>query len=411
MSMTSRLHARTTLPAALALGVVCGALATAVALSVTDFLGTPEATDRTVLPPAENPLDSYVCAQAETKVVVMGGRDDAFAVTDAETTADMPAVMASYLARELSAGTIAPDRAYDDPRADALLLDRFLLPGRTAHGILAMRVEELADVLNDGFSVGDMLNRDTERSHYHVKIKALGDTTPWVRDGDIVHAPLGQLRFVGSNTLDGTPLPKPYDDLLAFIRSAGPQADKVVDVAILDDTRVDFIGFAACTEPETPSGMTFHVYADAPVAGVTHLSCADPKGDARCNPYSGDVPCSTELPLACFNDRGETAPDALSEAASNYWSGGAVAFTEAVRGDRFADRASAQDFCRARFGPRWRMLDYQDGATYRDVIAQSADTNGAAGGVSRAWVDARLEPYGSCWPRDADYGAAPEALR
>jgi hypothetical protein len=125
-----------------------------------------------------------------------------------------------------------------------------------------------------------------------------------------------------------------------------------------------------------------------------------------CEAYVGDTVCSRKRPLLCLSPDGRERPDGIATPASggameagfySGWSGGRVALTRAVRGNRFARRTDADAYCAATFGGGWRVAEHHDGVTVDGrhggwgfvAIGRVADT-------SRFWV-AIDDTRANCW--------------
>ncbi|MFJ9948456.1 hypothetical protein [Kitasatospora sp. NPDC091207] len=83
--------------------------------------------------------------------------------------------------------------------------------------------------------------------------------------------------------------------------------------------------------------------------------------DGASNPYAGDTPPETALPLLCLNRDGRPAPDGIPAGGYHGWAGGEVAPTPPMPGSRLSSRAAADEICSTGFGPGWRMAEFHDG--------------------------------------------------
>ena len=129
-------------------------------------------------------------------------------------------------------------------------------------------------------------------------------------------------------------------------------------------------------------------------AGTVALSCgvSNLGGDNLCDPYVGDTLCSTPQPLLCLIVINAPAPTYLSD--SKNWSGGLVAVTDAVPGDRFSTIHEANAYCARNFGKDWRVASFHDGGGW---ALQAYGSAGKTGG--RVWVDIKTQSSGTCWSR------------
>ncbi|WP_394538038.1 hypothetical protein PRJ39_19115 [Lysobacter enzymogenes] len=119
--------------------------------------------------------------------------------------------------------------------------------------------------------------------------------------------------------------------------------------------------------------------------GVDRVACFSPECDA----YRGDTVCSARLPVLCLNQDG--APSPVPTDYYNGWAKGNIALSRAVRGDSFKSRGEADAFCRAEFGPGYRMAGHHDGdggwgwQAYGNIDA-----------ATRFWITVIDQPS-SCW--------------
>jgi len=177
-----------------------------------------------------------------------------------------------------------------------------------------------------------------------------------------------------------------------------------IEVIVGDDTGVDFTGMAACTAPDKVMGMTFTKLklVQKEFDNFQVMVCDSELTAYPCNPIYGDTVCTESLPLACFKDTGEPAPEldenaskSLKGKLSDFWGGGDIEFTGPVRGDEFQTLQDANQLCEAEFGFGWRVLDYHDGGIKSVASLKSSNTP-----ESRVWVDIKDQAKGTCWSRD-----------
>jgi len=129
-------------------------------------------------------------------------------------------------------------------------------------------------------------------------------------------------------------------------------------------------------------------------SGTVLLTCGLSKDGSQniCNPYTGDTPCEDSRPLLCFIDINVPAPAYLPD--PQYWSGGLVAVTDDIRGDKFSKVTEANAYCAQNFGKDWRVASFHDGGGW------ALRAYGSVGNEARrVWVDIKDQPSGTCWAR------------
>jgi len=102
--------------------------------------------------------------------------------------------------------------------------------------------------------------------------------------------------------------------------------------------------------------------------------------------------CSTPRPLLCIIDINAPAPSYLSNTKN--WTGGLVAATDAVSGNRFSNIDEANAYCAQNFGQDWRVASFHDGGGWALRAYGSAGKMG-----DRVWVDIKTQSSGTCWSR------------
>ena len=355
-------------------------------------------------PPSATPLTdalgAYQCRKAETKHIVMGGIEDSFSPGGDERAA--PGALAEYMAQNTgSKGGIATGRDYDEPGQDRLFAERFVLPRRIAHGMVAVRQRHQGGGGNDYIQFGDIVGKPYSSHVATYTFEPSRYRQGWTVKGQVLSADLSDLPFFESLDANSEVLPKAYTTLLEFLRDR----PETLDMVASDDTEIDAVGFAVCTEPEIARGTTFIVEALAPnivIAGCNPLSRVD-----HCNVYAGDTLCTDRRPLACFSDAQAGLPNVLM---SKYallkpsWSGGILQFTAPIRGDRFQTSDEAHAYCAAKFGSEYRMATTHDGFEAHSLVARTSSTPEAP---FETWIDSNLETYGNCWSLRPAYGSDP----
>lgn len=374
---------------------ICAALA-AIALATPATTARPEAveTPRTGV----ELLRAYRCRQAETKRIILRGVEDGFSPAGEEPTTIREGRRNAFTLSLVNGG------AYDQYAADSRFSDSIETPSKIASGLFVMGLKKVAPNDNDTIAIGDLSSRDRSvwgGRHFSTQVRNLETRPGWRRRGPLYFAELSEVRFLPSNpdmpqALRESPIAPSYATLLDYVRAGA--GTTWVDTMVVDDTSVDFIGMAVCEEPPRGKGLTLAraLYPKARLHNVTAMSCRIVgDGDRICDPYVGDTPCSTPLPLACLKP-GDAPKPRVVQGTTAYvsWSGGTVAFTEPVRGDRFRTIAQADQYCAARFGPVWRTAAYHDGV--REGISAFS---GPGPQPPRAWIDIADQPYATCWAR------------
>ncbi len=99
--------------------------------------------------------------------------------------------------------------------------------------------------------------------------------------------------------------------------------------SVQDDTSVLEASLEYSCSPDEPArkGLTWGTYPADPVTGSITVSCqgqsASPKPGGACDPYNGDTPGTTVLPVLCFRKLGlpNPVPNAAPTSDPAYWSG------------------------------------------------------------------------------------------
>ncbi len=84
---------------------------------------------------------------------------------------------------------------------------------------------------------------------------------------------------------------------------------------------------------------------------------ADNVGCLGCNPYVGDTPCSTSLPILCIKTDGAPNPG-LPLDFYHGWIGGNLGLTPAYAGTALGSLSNANALCASFFGPGWVMAEF-----------------------------------------------------
>ena len=349
-------------------------------------------------------LSDFQCRYGETKHIKINGKDDNFSMLDAE-----PGRVHERLRQYPGLVSTSPhQRGYDQRGRDLILNDYFDVPSNITKGIFIFRPYPTTNYDNDVISLGDFLSFGNTSNLYqpHVfteELKRLTAHGIWTKTrNNIFSASFKDLRFQLRRRAKHD-VTREYQTLLESIQAGG--SPKIIDYFVYDDTAVDYAAIAYCTEPTTDMGLTFSEYKFLTKQTDKYqvYSCNFERSAYICNPFIGDTPCSTPLPLACYRDTGTAVPTLAAnlpqffrESIDTFWSGGDIEFTDAIRGDKFATLSDANAYCANSFGPKWRVLDYHDGGV-RGVASRRSQTNLSP----RVWIDIKDQPKGTCWARDA----------
>jgi hypothetical protein len=342
-------------------------------------------------------IAEYRCRRAETKHIFLRGEEDAFSPAGNEPI--------SISARSQSQTTLSRSAGakYDHSQPDYFFYDHFVLPPQISSGLLVISLLSISSNDNDEVIIGDVTASAgsialSDREVFVSLITGLEHLDGWHRTGDLYHARLADIRFGHhvENSDDPTlnfELGGAFPNLLEYIRAATDE--QIVDVMISDDTSVDFMSMVVCEEPLDSSGMTFGVVpmlaAEVNGEPAELVSCYDENGP-DCDPFVGDTPCGTPLPLLCFNDLDLPAP---ASGRDIHWSGGRIAATRAVPGNQFVTIADADALCATEFGRGWRTATYHDGGRGAYLVGYGQISERS----SRMWVDIQNQPYATCWAR------------
>jgi hypothetical protein len=335
-------------------------------------------------------LEAFRCRPGETRRVAVRGVEDNYSPLGNEPARGLHPRLAGLDFDK------SPPTDFDSATPDTEVADYFELPATTASAIIVMRLKAIVDNANDPILIGDRstgARGQTPTGHrsFAGLISDLRRRLGWKGSGDVYWAALADLPTTSGGTV------------LGLVQGAGGTAP--LDVVVGDDTAVDFMAVAYCLRPPGETGVTLAhlLLAEAPAPELAGFECRDASADGpRCDPIVGDRSCRGELPLLCFRDLNAPAPTGFKGAAADLmtrrWSGGEVAATAPVRGDRFATIAEADRYCAAQFGKDWRVAEWHLGGSGWGFSARS----GGRRFSGRYWIDIRGAPYGTCWRRDHD---------
>jgi len=324
--------------------------------------------------PGMDALNNYTCRKAETKQILMGGIEDNYSTADLEPVNFTKTELAE-LNRSDSLG-----RFYDEAGHDKDLIDKFEFDGEIAHGFLVLKARSLTDYENDWISVGLISDRQATIGYrFTFKITDIGEINAVERSDDIITLRLldiKQMRFDDKGI--------PFSEVVKTI-----EKDALLRVVVSDDHQVDFMGFALCLKPKTQKGTTFTINERPVKPGFTNVTCGR---SHKCDLYGGDKSCKEAFPVVCANPHYQASPDNLAETYETNWSGYAIKYSRAVRGDSFDTADDVHDFCRAEYGDDWRVMGLADMPA--DILAFGYGDSQKTG---RAWINIGDQPYANCW--------------
>lgn len=330
-------------------------------------------------------LQAYRCKGAETKRVILRGVEDGFSIAGSEP---MRIRDGRRTARVLSFKT----GAYDQSEPDHWLIDYLETPARISGGLIVISLKPVSEDANDVMAIGDLADLD-RGEFFQAPTSQLASRPGWRRIGAAHYAEFEDVRLEGRRGRVGDPRAgDPSPTLLDQVRAS--EGTALIDVQVLDDTSVDFMGLAVCEQPPGGMGLTYAERTPAVPEGLVALGCWSVReGEHVCQPLRGDTPCGTVLPVACFRGQEDLGPARYKK--GNAWSGGALRFSAPVAGSRFSRVGDVNAFCRAQFGPDWRIASYHDGLAPGELLARG-DARALS---SRVWVDIQDQPYATCWAR------------
>ncbi len=342
-------------------------------------------------------LQSFRCHRSETKHVIVRGAEDDFSPTGDEPTAIHPRL------RSPRRESVPDGGSYDQSQPDRHFIDYFELPTNVARGLFVIGLRPTAANENDSFSIGDLAHEngpEPENWSLQTRVNRLSLEQGWEVRGSLHFSEFERIRFKRPSAPMGVQRGDvhssgPYRNLLDYLR--GGDGLRVVDVRIQDDTSVDFMAVAVCLEPPGGTGVTLATAQRSRqlTGDLTSLSCTGVIERERiCNPYVGDTPCRSLLPIACFQPRNAPVPQAVVEADfGHHWSGGALAITPPRAASDFASIADVDSYCARHFGDGWRAATYHDGGQPGELTA----FGDALDPSLRVWIDIRGQPYATCW--------------
>lgn len=335
-------------------------------------------------------LAAYQCAKPERKVVLIRGVEDGFSPAGEEPMFLRPA------RRTPALSSITKGGSYDQSEPDIGFADSIETPDRVVDGLFVVGLRGLPGSQTDFMLIGDLPTQETVNMTgraFRSAFRDLAAQPGWRVSGEVYSAELEHLALFGGEAgLAGKPR-----NLLELLQSNS--RPNWVDVLIAEDTSVDFIGLALCIAPEPGKGVTFYPSPERPgnIPGVVVLSCNSTRDDRHvCDPYVGDTPCDTPLPVACIRPTETPIPVRFSNLYSGkVWAGGPLATAPPAPASRFRTIAEVDAYCASSLGQGWRAVEAHDGLGGNVVggPGRSADFE------PRVWLDIMGQTYATCWAR------------
>ncbi len=125
-------------------------------------------------------------------------------------------------------------------------------------------------------------------------------------------------------------------------------------------------------------------------SAITTVGCKDSKAN-ECNPYTGDMNCSVDLPVLCFAPLpNQASPDPTL----HQWAAGRIKVTNSVPGNSFKKLDDVNQAC-SRFGNNWRAATFHESPKGWNWTAFGT-TDDAEKYFARFWVHIKDQPA-NCW--------------
>ncbi|MEU3962842.1 hypothetical protein AB0F42_24050 [Streptomyces buecherae] len=149
-------------------------------------------------------------------------------------------------------------------------------------------------------------------------------------------------------------------------------------------------GSPAAAEPAAQGkALTWTFIADGP-GGTVRVG-----GGALADPYQGDTPTTTALPVLCLKVDGSPVPAGITPDFYAGWARGQVAASGPVKGTRLTSLAVANGVCANTFGKDWRFAEFHDGRYGPGLVNSGGWSFWAHGDVpagTRFWTHINDQP-------------------
>ena len=327
--------------------------------------------------------ERFQCEAGQTKHLVVSGSEDNFSTSGSE-----PAVKSARVQSPLPAPgwDVGVESSFDNSRVNRKVFSHLNLPNNVKRGRFMIGLREIGEQVNtDGMNIGNLSQQGLTDGN-RVGFAYSNGWNTLVAAGSQSGTNYA-IDFSNANLISGN------GTLQDYYQNTG---DTILDVYVQDDHSVDYVAATVCAGPDK-KGMTWGIRPPQPEAvnGVAHVGCNDAAGN-KCEPYVGDTPCGTELPILCLNPLGLQQPQNLTVSKWDRWSGGIIGTTKPMAAP---DKLSvANQACVAEFGKGWRVAEHHDAAVGSSGWMFSAYGNVGTLG-KRFWTDIRNQPKAICWDR------------
>lgn len=152
--------------------------------------------------------------------------------------------------------------------------------------------------------------------------------------------------------------------------------------------------------PNNKKGLTWRKTEVDAVTGVVDVGCGYSNGSNECNPYQGDLQCTTPAPILCKKELGLPKPNSVTIPNKYHkWSGNVVATTRPIAPatQNINTLTDANNACVAEFGSGWKVASHHDGWGWYFKAYGNIGTNVEG---KRFWVNIRDQQNGNCWSQN-----------
>lgn len=337
--------------------------------------------------------DRLTCRRWQKRVMLVGGAEDGFARGGSEPARIDPRLLGSGYYKDLNEGIsrLTVLRNYDEGGVDKYFIDWFEMPRGIESAQLVIRTLGESGSDNDSIRIGDLYEDPTGQTRFGTTEFGGRLADPSQRKALADGSSLQVIDLTKRSASNGGP-----PQFIDWANS--PTRPDRMDVAVGDDTRVDFMALVLCLAPQEARGVTFREFHNDSIGSdLSWLGCTMDRSQSGCDPFSGDLTCKAALPVGCFKG-GDRQPDAARldrlHLSVDSFSGGEVRMSVPIAGDKLPTLAAANKYCQAQFGDGWHVLSYHEGGgaglvTYSRIAPKS-----------RMWIDIEDQQFANCWDRD-----------